>query len=181
MGIRNSGGRCRPVRRNEAPDGIAVVACTEVVAAGFGVAFFAGEVVVVGDAKVSDYALATEGIVIRFFFDVPQGVGHYIRRAQVIAKVERVSACRVITGCALAAEEDVFVRQSTAQVGLFQHLTARAMPVQGVRASRLLYPLSGSVVVIVAGDAAHRSLGEPILAVIVILLRSMFIVLGRAA
>ncbi len=54
------------------------------------------------------------------------------------------------------------------------------MPVQGVRASRLLYPLSGSVVVIVAGDAAHRSLGEPILAVIDILIRSMVIGIGRA-
>src|SRR5260370_14456422 len=119
------------MRSNKASNGIAVVACSEVIAAGLGIAFFAAELVVVADAQVGDNALAAEGIVIRFFFDVPQGVGHYIRRAQVIAKVERVSACRVITGCALAAEEDVFVRQSTVQVGLFQHLAARPLPVKG--------------------------------------------------
>src|SRR5260370_26256236 len=122
------------MRSNKASNGIAVVACSEVIAAGLGIAFFAAELVVVADAQVGDNALAAEGIVIRFFFDVPQGVGHYIRRAQVIAKVERVSACRVITGCALAAAEDVFCPQSTAQVSLSQHLTAPAIPVQGARA-----------------------------------------------
>src|SRR2546430_17096772 len=68
LGVGNSGGGGGPVGDGEASEEGRVVAGAELVEAGFAVAFFAGEFVVVADAAVAEHALAAKGIVIGLFF-----------------------------------------------------------------------------------------------------------------
>src|SRR5437016_9425556 len=69
VSVRNRGRCSRPIRGYEASDGITVVTCPEVIAAGFGVTLLAGEFVVIADARIRDAALAAEGIVFRLFLN----------------------------------------------------------------------------------------------------------------
>ncbi len=65
IGIGYSCGFRRPIGCNKPPDGIAIVSGSEVIAAGFGVAFFVCELVAVVDTQISNYAFTTEGIEIQ--------------------------------------------------------------------------------------------------------------------
>src|SRR5437879_3790869 len=66
--VRHRGGPGRPIRYQETANGIAVIACSEVIAACFRIAFFAGELVVIVEVG-NDYALAAKGIEILFSLD----------------------------------------------------------------------------------------------------------------
>src|SRR5260370_8841344 len=66
------------------------------------------------------------------------------------------------------------------EVGLFQHLAAWPVPVQCIRAARLLYSLSVGVVIIGSSDASDRGPGQPVFAVKDILIGGMVIGIGRA-
>jgi len=73
--------RC-PVRRDEPRQPVRVIACSEVVEAGF-VAFFAGEFVVVG-VVVDELKLAAPGVVVGFGLDVAQRVGDDRRGLEMV-------------------------------------------------------------------------------------------------
>src|SRR5260370_1188596 len=87
VSVRNCRGRGGPIGHQKTADGVAVVPCPKVVAARLGIAFFAGELVIITNAQVRNYALAAEGIEIRLFFDISQGIGDHISGAQLVAEV----------------------------------------------------------------------------------------------
>src|SRR5713226_3025892 len=67
--IGNGNRRSRPVRRDEPPQAVGVVSGSEVIQASLTIAFFAGELVMVG-IVVDELKLAAPGIIVRFRFDV---------------------------------------------------------------------------------------------------------------
>src|SRR5713101_2509890 len=99
----------------------------------------------------------------------------------MVAEVERVSIGCAVSGCALAAEEDVFIRESAVEVGLFQHFAARPLPVERARAAVVFpHPLSICVITIGGSAGSGRGLGQPVFAIKDILIGSMVIGIGRA-
>src|SRR6267154_425699 len=76
VSIGHSGGLSGPVWRDEPPKSIRVISGPKVIQAGFRIAFFAAEFVVVR-ITIDELEFATPGIIIRFGFDVAGGVGDY--------------------------------------------------------------------------------------------------------
>jgi len=77
-----------PIGTGPAPELVGVIPCAEVIEAGFGVAFFAGELVVVRIA-VGELQFAAPGIIIRLGFDVAGGIGDYRGGLEIVREVIR--------------------------------------------------------------------------------------------
>src|ERR1700722_1105890 len=73
----------RPIRNHETPYGAGVKTRSEVVQPTFGVAFFAGELVVLW-SRVAEYSLSAIGVVVGFVLDVPAAVGQDRSRSQMV-------------------------------------------------------------------------------------------------
>src|SRR5712691_935059 len=116
--IRYRSGPGCPIRHQETADGVAVVACSEVITTSLGVGFFAGENVVI--VEVGDnYALAAIGIEVLFSLDdAAAAIGGYVCRAKVVAEVVVHSAAGIYAGAAFAAEENIFIAQNAVEIGL---------------------------------------------------------------
>jgi hypothetical protein len=121
------------IGRHEAAEGGGVVAGAEVVEAGFGVAFFGGEFVVLG-AGVGDGAFATEGIEVRIVARRAGSSGDDASGAEMVGKVVVDGVGEVAACDALAAEENIFVEAGVVsvarKVGLVEGITAHAVPVE---------------------------------------------------
>src|SRR5260370_38334458 len=87
-----------------------------------------------------------------------------ISEVVVHGKGESAGNGEIQTGSALAAKEDVLCSHISGQVGLFQNVAIRRIPVQST--ARLLHATAAGVVIIGSSDASNRSLAQPVLPIV---------------
>ena len=139
IGVRNGSRDGGPIGTQPAAEAIGVVACAEVVVAGFGVALLALEFVILR-ACVGVGALAPVRVEVRVVADDAGVVGEDARGAEKIFDI----VCRVAIirdHCnTLPAEEDIFgeagVVGISRTIGFGQDFAARAVPVELARKRR---------------------------------------------
>ena len=158
-------------RRDESPQPIRVIPRAEVIEAGFGIAFFAGEFVVVGVVG-DELQLAAPGVIIRVGHDHASGIGNDRSGLQMVREVIEHAARAVdpvAAGHALAVKEDIFAFDGPAEIG-FGHHSGRHVPVErgaGGRGRRrrrnFFHPIAVAVINIAvagsAGDAVFLIVG----------------------
>jgi hypothetical protein len=123
------------IGRHEPPHVGGVVAGAEEVEAGFGVAFFAGEFVVLGAGVGSDHGFGSEGVVIRVVAGsgLP-GLDDFARGAEVVGEIVE-DIIGIVAACdALATEENALVERGVvgiaSGIGFVERVGARAVPVE---------------------------------------------------
>jgi len=95
-GIGHIGWRCRPVGCEKSSECCAVVSSSEVVVAGFGIVFFAGEMLFGCVCPASTVQEIAERVAVAVLFLIAVGVGLNALRPQPVGQLE------VISGAALA-------------------------------------------------------------------------------
>ena len=156
-----------PIGSHKPAEAAAVVAGTKHVEAGFDVAFFAGEPVMLRHIRaiVADHTAV--GIVVDVLLACAAiGVLDYSVRAQVIGKIiVHHVACDIQTRQARASEENIGFLIRSGQAAFEQSFSAKIAPIDGAgRAAQLSHTVAVAVVVVRVAGGRH----QPVLGVVLV-------------